>query len=796
MAFKFKNWGPEIEKEITTSWKDSELFPFDENSKKPIYSIDTPPPYINSPIHIGHAVTYCFMDMFARYRRMKGYQVIFPLGLDRNGLPIEMGAEKKYKISAFKMPREEFVGYCKKLLEETSGISTGSFARLGISFTSYEESDKIGSMYKTDSPEYRALTQSTFLELYKKGIAYEDARINNWDPNLRTTIADSEIEYKEIASTFNDIKWKVKETGEEIVIGTTRPELICSCGMVIYNPEDERYKHLEGKTAITPVYGKEIPIKAHPSADIEKGTGLVMMCSAGDLTDIQFFREQELTPIISIGIDGRMNENAGKYEGLKVRDAREKIIEDLKEEGLLVKQEKITHRTPISERSGAEIEFIEMPEFYLKQIDIKEDIRRLANEDVNFYPEVSRKILEDWIDSIAIDWPISRRRFYATEIPLWYSEKNGKKLVAIPIEVKYYQPWRENVPKDAQVWIDGTNSGKTVGDFEDLEWKGEERVFDTWMDSSISELFLLKYKKNNDFFKKAYPATLRPQGKEIVRTWLYYTLLRGYLETGKACFKDVWVHQHILDGKGFKMSKSKGNAIDPQMLIDKYGAEALRFWAAIEGDLSKTDFKCSEDRIAGEKKSLNKLLNVSKFVMMFDKPSKKPKLTELDSLMINYVEGLTKKCDEHFNKYDFNHPSQDLREFLWDAFASNYIELVKNRAYNEEKKFSEEESKSAKWTLYYLLERLILLFHPVIPQVTTTIAQELGIELLKAEWPEEMGTDFEKDSEKVGELLNFNSEIWKIKKDKGISLKESIEGVEIPKGLKYFEKDLKACHSI
>ncbi len=791
---ELKNWDIETEKEITDKWKNSDRFKFNSKTKKKIYSIDTPPPYINSPIHMGHAVTYCFMDMFARYRRMKGQEVLFPLGLDRNGLPIEMGAEKKYKISAFQMSRKEFVGYCEKLLEETSAESIDSFAKLGISFSSYKESEDIGSVYKTDSPEYRALTQKTFIELYKKGLAYEDSRINNWDPKLRTTIADSEIEYKDIASTFNDIKWTVKETGEEIVIGTTRPELICSCGMVIYNPADERYKHLKGKTAVSPIFKKEVPIKAHPSAEIDKGTGIVMMCSAGDLTDIQFFREQGLKPVISINIDGTMNVNAGNYAGLKVREAREKIIEDLKEKGLLVKQEKITHRTPVSERSGAEIEFIEMPEFYLKQLEIKEKIRELAKKDINFYPEFSRKILNDWIDAIAIDWPISRRRFYATEIPLWYAkDKDGKKLVAIPVDKKYYQPWKSDVPENAEVWKEGKSSGKKVKDYK-VEWTGEIRVFDTWMDSSISELFILSYDKDNTFFKKAYPASLRPQGKEIVRTWLYYTILRGYLETGKACFEDVWIHQHILDGQGKKMSKSLGNVIDPQEILNSDGAEALRFWAASEGDLSKGDFICSKEKIKAEKKTLNKLLNVSKFVMMFEKPKKKPKINTTDKIFIDYIEELTNSSDESYSKYDFNKPAQQLRFFLWEIFASNYVEMVKNRAYNEDKNFKEEESLSAKWTLHFLLERFLALIYPVIPQITSVIAEEKGIDLLDSEWPK---TEKVKgDLALISKVMAFNSEVWKKKKEAGISLREEIKGVEIPEDLKVFEKDLKACHKI
>ena len=793
---ELKNWDVEIERNITEKWRKSELFNFNSKTEKKIYSIDTPPPYINSPIHIGHAITYCFMDMISRYKRMKGFEVLFPLGLDRNGLPIEMGAEKKYKISAFQMKREEFIGYCNKLLEETSAESIDSFARLGISFSSYKEGKSIGSIYKTDSEEYRALTQSTFIELYKKGIAYEDNRINNWDPKLRTTIADSEIEYKEIPSTFNYIKWKVKETGEEIVIGTTRPELICSCGRVIYNPKDKRYIHLDGKTAITPIFNIEVPIKANPLADLEKGTGVVMMCSAGDTSDIAFFREQKIMPIISINIDGTMNKNAGIYEGLKVKDARSKILEDLKEKDLLIKQEKITHMTPISERSGAEVEFIEMPEFYLRQLDIKEKIKKLARKNISFYPELSRKILEDWIDSIAIDWPISRRRFYATEIPLWFEEENGKKFVAIPKAGKYYRPWMEKATKDAEVYLDGKSTGKKISDYKNIEWKGEKRVFDTWMDSSISELFIINYGKDKDFFKKAYPVSLRPQGKEIVRTWLYYTLLRGYLETKKSCFKDVWIHQHILDENGRKMSKSFGNVINPQDILREEGAEALRLWSATEGDLSKGDFICSREKIRGEKKTLNKLLNISKFVMMFEKPTKKVKLTKLDKLFINYIEGLTSYSDNFYAVYDFNKPAQELRKFLWDIFASNYIEIVKNRSYNEEKIFSEEESLSARYTLHFLHERLLTLLYPIIPQVTSFIAKDKNIDLLKIDWPKQIKTNFNEDSKLIEKIMKFNSDVWKKKKDGGISLKTEIKGIKIPKELKDFEKDLKACHRI
>ncbi len=801
MALKdIKNWNIEIENKITDKWRKSELYNFDKKTKKKIYSIDTPPPYVNSPVHIAQAITYCFMDMFARYKRMKGFEVIFPLGLDRNGLPIEMAAEKKFDISPFKIGRDKFLEYCEKLINQGSEGTKESFSRLGISFTSYKEGEHIGSVYLTDSPEYRALTQSTFIDLYKKGLIYEDSRVSNWDTKLQTTIADSEIEYKDIPSTFNYIKWKIKNSKpkgntdakasveEEIIIGTTRPELICTCAMVIFNPEDKRYQHLDGKNAVTPIFGKEVPIKPHPLAQIDKGTGLAMMCSAGDLSDIQFFREMKLTPVIAIKKDGTMNEHAGFLKDLPVKKAREKMIEELKNKKLLIKQESIMHRTPVSERGGAEIEFIEMPEFYLKQLDYKDEIRKIADK-INFYPETSKKILFDWINAISIDWPISRRRFYATEIPLWHSETG---LIALPKPGKYYKPWKQKVPDDAEVLKDGKVIGK-VKDFKE-KWKGEERVFDTWMDSSISELYILKYRQDDSFFKKSYPASLRPQGKEIVRTWLYYTLLRGFLETGKPCFKDIWIHQHLLDEKGRKMAKSLGNAINPQEVLKESGAEAIRFWSAIEGDLSKQDLSVSKEKIKSELKTLSKILNVSKFVMLFDKPKKKPVLTELDKLFIDYIEDLTDESDKSYEKYDFNHPAQKLRRFLWEVFASHYIEIVKARVYNENKSFSDKESDSAKYTLHYLLERFLHLVYPIIPQVTTTIAEEKKIDLLKSEWPK--AKKGKSNLNLVDKIMEFNSDIWKTKKEKGISLRNEVAGFVIPKELKIFEKDLIATHKL
>ncbi|MFC2134624.1 valine--tRNA ligase [Bacteroidota bacterium] len=789
---KEKRWSKNLEKQLYDKWKKDKKYAFNKNTKKKIYSIDTPPPYVNTPVHIGQATTYVLMDFFARFRRMMGEEVLFPLGLDRNGLPIEMAAESKFNISLKNVPRKKAAEYCEKILQESSLASTESFLRAGISFSSWELGDQPGDVYYTDSPEYRSLTQETFVDMWNKGLIYEDDRANNWCPGCQTTIADAEIEYHELPSFFNDIKFKVKETGEDIIIATTRPELICSCGMIIFNPKDDRYAHLEGKTAVTPIFEKEVPIKSHTAAVMDKGSGIMMMCSYGDVTDIRFFREHNLDPIIAINQDGTMNEKAGKFKGLKIKEAQKQIVMELDKQGLLVKQKKLVHRTPVCERSKDPIEFINMKEFYVKQVEHKPKMKQLA-EKLNFFSPRSRQIMIDWIDSVNIDWPISRRRYYATEIPLWYDEANG--YTALPQKGKYYRPWKEDVPKDAVVFDDKRKKIGVVKDFPKSKWVGEERVFDTWFDSSITPLYILKYSRDDAFFKKAKPCSVRPQGKEIIRTWLYYTVLKDYLLTNELIFKDVWINYHIVDDNGHKMSKSKGNIIDPKEVLDKFGAEPFRLWSAVEGNLDRTDFRCSFDRIEGAGKTLTKLWNVARFISMFPEPKGKSELKEVDKWIIHEVNKLMKEARKKYEVYDFHNPAIKIKHFIWEEFASHYLELVKNRAYNQEGHFTKEEQNAALYTLNYCLDIILKLMAPITPFITFQLYNELRGKDVHAESFPEVEHDF-KPKFTEEEISAVNGAIWKHKKDYGMSLRDGLKSVTIPESLKVLEKDLKAMHNV
>ncbi|HDD72753.1 MAG TPA: valine--tRNA ligase [Candidatus Aenigmarchaeota archaeon] len=778
-----KRWDKGFEEEIRRYWKESGIFRFDEKSDRPVFSIDTPPPYVNAPIHMGHAATYTIMDMIARFKRMTGFNVLFPLGMDRNGLPIEVAAEKEFNVLMTETPRERFLELCERILEKSSSKSIEIFYKLGHSYNSWKPGKNIGDMYYTDSEDYRKLTQETFIDLWNMGLIYRDKKVSNYCPHCQTTLADAEIEYRDIETEFVNVVWKVKETGEKIIIGTTRPELICTCQMVIYNPEDERYKHLEGKHAVLPIYGREVPIRAHPYAKIEKGTGLVMMCSYGDYTDIRFFREMKLKEVIAINRDGRMNEHAGFLKGLKVHEARKKMIETLERNGLVESRKRVKHRTPICERSKTPVEFIYLTEYYLKQMDFLTDLKRVA-EKIKFYAPHSKQLLMDWINSLSMDWAISRRRYYATEIPLWYCKSCGE--VIVPEKGRYYRPWKEEPPVKECPRCGGR------------EFIGEERVFDTWFDSSISPLYILGYGKDTNFFKKHMPCSLRPQGKEIVRTWLYYTLLRCYQLTKKPIFENVWIHFHILDEHGTKMSKSLGNVIDPEDVVERFGAEPFRLWCALEGNITTMDLRCSFERIEGAAKFLTKLWNVSRFISMFEEPDGEVELMETDRWILREISELIKYVRRHYEEFDFHGPATRIKHFVWETFASHYLEIVKSRVYNQDGKFTKKQQNAAIYTLHKVLKDVLIMLSPIACFITHKLYKNLyGKDIEKETFPEPDREILRKKPDfTTEELIELNSWIWKEKKDKGLSLKSELLEITIPEKFRGLEDDLKAAHNV
>ena len=772
---KASRWDVEREEEQSQLWEKENTYQFNKASKKPLFSIDTPPPTASGPWHVAGAAHYAQIDMVARYFRMNNHEVLFPIGIDRNGLPVEVQVEKESDIHAHETPREEFIRVCAEFLDKVEAQLLQIVRRMGMSCD-------VPNHYRTDSPEYRSMTQASFIELWKKGLIYEDNRPSNWCPVCRTTIADAEIDYAETETSLNYMRFKVKETGETIMIATTRPELLCTCAAVLFNPDDSRYHHLNGKTAIVPLFEQEVPIFTHNSAKREFGTGLMMACSYGDYSDLRLFRELNLKGVIAIDQIGKMNDVAGPYKGLAVSEARQKVIEDLQNKGLIAKLEKIVHRTPICWRSEDPIEFIAMPEYYLKQLQFLDDIRRVV-EKIRFYPKESRQILDNWINSIIIDWPISRRRFYGTEIPIWYCKNCGKP--HLPRPGKYYQPWKEKAP------FEHCECGSK-------EFVGEQRTFDTWFDSSLSELFIVGYLRDEDFFHKAFPASLRPQGIDIVRNWLYYSILRTYLLFKEPAFHMVRLSGMGLDEKGEAMSKSKGNIVHPNSMFQNYGADAFRFWSASEGKLG-SNYRFSEMRVKAAALFITKLWNIARFISSFPVVTENFELAALDKMILAQLNDLIRECKSGYDELDVYVPANAIRNFAWNFFADHYVEAVKSRAYNQSGEFDEKLQRGAWYTLHTCLSTILKLLAPICPFATEALWRELySSESIHLQpFPEEK-KEYESNLKSLAtQFTGFNTAIWKYKKEKNIALSQGIAAaVYGPKELEVFEADLKAMHKI
>lgn len=769
-------WDPKLESVIINEWDEHYSF---RNDDKPKYIIDTPPPYVNMPIHIGHAYTYVYMDAIARYKRMRGFDVLFPLGLDRNGLPIEVQVEKELKLSVRSTPRDVFISKCREMLDRYSSASTNSFELLGISFNSYKKDHALGAMYETDDPEFRRLTQETFIELFNRGLVYESEKVSNYCPDCKISLSDAEVEYEEGNTVLYYIRFDVKEQ-DSLVVATTRPELLGACKAIIYNPEDKRYESYQGKQAQVPIYGHTVPILPHPYAKQEFGTGLVMICSFGDRGDIMVFRDLGLSPTFLIDENGIMNSNAGKYSGLKVREARKAIVNDLRNMGLITREEQIKHETPICWRSKTPIEFIPRKELYLKQVNFKDELKKYSSL-MKFYAPESSELLTRWIDSLTDDWVISRRRYYGTEIPVWYCKRCGAPYV--PPAGKYYRPWAEKPPVK--------KCPKCGGE----EFVGETRIFDTWFDSSNTPLYISGYLWDKEFFRRNFPISLRPQGKEIVRSWLYFTLLKSYLITGERPFMDVWIHMHVVDERGFKMSKSQGNVIDPMDIIKKYGAEAFRSWVFLEGDITQGDVKCSYNRIESAGKFLTKLLNISRFVKSFTATNEFV-LTPTDMWILSEFRKLISEVNQMNDNYEFNKSFTAIRDFTWFIYADHYLEMVKPRLYNEGE-FTESERSSSIYTMNLILRTLLKMMAPYIPFVTYYIYKSAyGKNVHEEPYPSPSEIALSQDYSALTEkLIEFNHYVWNMKKTSRKSLKDPIN-LKMPEELTVFKKDLIAMHNI
>ncbi len=687
----------EAEKRWQQHWEKQKIYAF-QKGKKPVYSIDTPPPTLSGAMHIGHAYSYSQGDFIARYQRMLGKSVLYPFGTDDNGLPTERMVEKLKNVKGARMDRSAFIKLCSQTVEELKPTFIQPWKNLGISCDFSET-------YSTIDKHSMAISQYSFLDLHHKGKVYQEESPVAWCTTCQTAIAQAEFENVDQSSTFNDIAFKAH--GKDLVISTTRPELLAACVAIFVHPTDKRYKHLVDKFATVPLFGFDVPIYADDKVDSTKGSGAVMCCTFGDKTDIEWWRKYKLPLRIIFENHGKLNKLAGKYEGLSLKEGRKELLADLKTQGSLRGQKAIQHAVNVHERCGTEIEFLKTKQWYVRVLDMKEHLLEAA-DNILWTPDFMKQRFVHWVENLGWDWCISRQRFYGVPIPVWYCKDCGNTLLAsekdLPVD-----PTKDKPPKAC-----------TCGS---KQFVPEYDVLDTWATSSLTPQLVLDWPENKQF-SSSYPMTLRIQAHEIIRTWAFYTIVKSVYHHRTVPWSNIMLSGFVMDPHGQKMSKSKGNVIEPQAMIDKFSADAVRYWAA-SGKLGE-DIAYQEKELLNGQRTVTKLWNATQFVSLHlaDYLDKKPKLELMDQWLLSKLQDLTATVTQSFDEYSYWKVKSDVDQFFWHTFCDYYLEIVKDRLYNPDKR-GKEARASAQYTLHTALLTLLKLFAPLMPYITEEIYMQL-----------------------------------------------------------------------
>jgi len=737
----------EVEEKCKMFWEKEKVYKFDQNSKKRIYSIDTPPPTVSGKMHIGHSFQYSQMDFIARYKRMRGFELFYPFGTDDNGLPTERLVEKSKNIKAKDIERKEFIQICLDFLKKELPEFIKGWKDIGISCD-------YNLYYSTIDKHSRKISQWSFLDLYKKKRLERRDAPSMWCPECRTGVAQVEIKDKEIDGVFSNIVFKVD--GKDLEVATTRPELLPACVALFYNSNDRRYKGFRSKKAIVPLFNFEVPILEDSRPDPKKGTGLVMCCTFGDQTDMEWQKAYNLPIKEAITRDGRMTELAGKFKNQKIKEARKNILEELKSQGLLKKQEPIKHFVNVHERCGVEIEFIKSKQWFLKYLDLKKEMLKWGRS-LKWHPGFMRTRYDNWVNGLQWDWLISNQRYYGVPFPVWYCDKCDKVILAdegqLPVDPLKDKP------------ISKCNCGGEI--------IPEKDILNTWFTSSLTPIIALSLVYKNP--EKFLPMDLRPQAHDIITFWLFNTVLKQNLHFGKNPFKEVIISGFVtLEGE--KMSKSKGNVIEPREVIEKYGADALRYWAA-SSKLGQ-DINYQDKITLTGKKFITKLWNASRFVFMNleNWNNKKPKnFVSTDNLFLDNLNKLIKSATDAFEGYEYSRAKLEIEQFFWTDFCDNYLEVVKKRIYNGEG----DKKISAQYTLYQSLLTILKLIAPIMPFITEEIYQlyfkkfEKQKSIHVSSWPTEFKhTELKKNVWK--NLIHIISRVRKKKSEKNKAMNSEI----------------------
>jgi valyl-tRNA synthetase len=744
----------QVESKWQKKWVEDKTYAYSgAEDEGEVFSIDTPPPTVSGSLHFGHTYGNTLTDFEARFQRMQGKKVFFPFGYDDNGIASERLTEKELGIRHQNFSRREFQEKVREVCEEYEKKFTDVMQEFAFSMD-------WNNTYKTIEPRVQRVSQLSFIDLYEKDREYRKKAPAIWCPDCETAISQVETEDAERDSHFNDIEFELASGNGSIMISTTRPELIPACVAIFVHPEDETNDNLVGEKVEVPLFGHEVPILEDERVDREKGSGVVMCCTFGDQNDIEWYQAHDLELRTAIDESGTMTELAGKYEGMSTKEAREAIVEDLDDEGLLLDRESITHTVQAHERCEVDIEFRVTEQWYVKLLDRKEKYLK-AGKQMDWYPEKMFTRYKHWIEGLEWDWCISRQRDSGIPFPVWYCEECGEEVLAekkdLPVD-----PLEDNPPVSECPECGGS------------EFKPEEDVFDTWATSSLTPLINAHWDWNEDDEEfemgkpELYRFNLRPQGHDIISFWLFHTVVKCLEHTDEVPFNSVMINGHILDENREKMSKSKGNVTTPDEVVEDYSVDAARYWSA--GAAVGDDMALQTEKLKAGEKLMRKIWNASKLVdqLTEEQPEKPEELEGIDAWLLAEQDRLIEDLTEHMEKYGFSKARDRLRSFFWHTFCDDYLEIAKQR-----------EDSSAEYTLRTTHRKFLKLFAPLLPHITEEVWNQMyaGKSIHTTSWPENSGEDADLEAGK--NAMQVISALRKYKSDKQMSLNEEIEHVQV-----------------
>ena len=806
------------EKKWREAWLVSDVHAWDPKaSRADSYVIDTPPPTVSGSLHMGHIYSYTQTDVIARFERMSGKNVYYPMGFDDNGLPTERLVEKRRKIRAVDLSREEFIRICHEEVQGAEQEFRDLFRSIGLSIDWSLE-------YQTISPRSRRISQQSVLDLYNKGQLHRQPQPTLWDPADRTALAQAEIEDKEKEGTMWTVSFDLV-SGGTIEIATTRPELLAACGAVMIHPDHPRAKELVGQEVVTPLFGVPVRFVADEKVDPEKGTGMVMCCTFGDTTDIEWWRMHSLPLRVIVTREGKIGSLAGiggedwpsrdveaaraaaaQLEGLGINAARTKIVELLNEAGRIKGAAAVTRMVPSAERSGCPLEILVTPQWFVRVLDKKAALIAKGRE-IRWFPDYMRQRFEIWTENLKWDWCISRQRYFGVPLPFWYSKRPGEEGKILPAHPN-------DLPVNPLVDLPRGYSKDEV--------EPDPDVMDTWATSSVSPQLnahgiTAELSEDPDRFGKLFPANLRPQAHEIIRTWTFYTVLKALIHTDTVPWSDIALSGWALAPDGGKQSKSKGNAVDPRAMLERYGADVVRYWTATSRLGLDTIF--SEQILKDAKRLQTKLWNAARFVMLqlegfAEQPASPAQdvasgiITEtVDKWILGRLDRTVRLATEKYAGYDYADAMEAVERFFWADLCDNYLELAKGRAYGEVG--TPEGRRSAQYTLWHCLETVLRLFAPVLPHLTEELYQAhvparfaaLGSIHRRGNWPKIADQVFDEAAVATGTAgVAILSAIRKVKSEAKVSIKTPVKQLNLARaanaaaGIEAVLPDL--CHTV